>query len=62
MEHYDEILKLLNYSNDSKFVAKKWIEVNDTSGSQYSVNKSIRFKPLISSCECKNNGWRPQCK
>ena len=55
MEHYDEMLKLLSYSNDSKFVARKWIEVNDLSGSQYSVNKNIRFKPL------RSNLWDYRC-
>ena len=43
MEYY-KISKLLNDSNVSKFVTKKWIEVNDLSSGQYSVNKSIRFK------------------
>ena len=43
MEHY-RISKLLNYSTVSKFVTKKWIEVNDLSSSQYSVHKNIRFK------------------
>ena len=43
MEHY-EISKLLNDSTVSKFVTKKWIEVNDSSSDQYSVNKNIRFK------------------
>ena len=28
----------------SKFVTKKWVEVNDLSSVQYSVNKNIRFK------------------
>ena len=40
MEHY-KISKLLNYSTPSKFVTKNSIEVNDLSGSQYSVNKNI---------------------
>ena len=42
MEHY-KISKLLNDSTVSKFV-KKWIEINDLSSGQYSVNKYIRFK------------------
>ena len=42
MEHY-KISKLLNDSTMSKFVTKKWIEVNDLSSGQYSVNKKIRF-------------------
>ena len=46
MEHY-KITKLLNNSSVSKFVTKNWIEVNYLSGSQYSVNKNIRFKTSI---------------
>ena len=42
MEH-DKISKLLNVSTVSKVVIKKWMEVNDLSGGQYSVNKNIRF-------------------
>ena len=43
MEHY-KISKLLNDSTVSKFVTKKWVEVNDLWSGQYSVNKNIRFK------------------
>ena len=43
MERY-KISKLLNDSTVSKFVTKKWVEVNDLSSGQYSVNKNIRFK------------------
>ena len=43
MEHY-KISKLLNDSTISKFVTKKWVEVNDLSGGQYSDNKNIKFK------------------
>ena len=43
MEHY-KISKLLNDWTVSKFVRKKWVEVNDLSSSQYSMNKNIRFK------------------
>ena len=43
MRHH-KISKLLNNSTVSKIVTKIWIEVNDLSGSQYSVNKNIRFK------------------
>ena len=43
MELY-KISKLLNNSTVSEFVTKKWIEVNDLSGGQYSVNKNVRFK------------------
>ena len=28
----------------SKFVQRKWVEVNDLSSSQYFLNKNIRFK------------------
>ena len=43
MEYY-KISKLLNDSTVSKFVTKKWIEVNDLSTSRYSVNRNIRFQ------------------
>ena len=43
MEH-SKISKLLNNSTVSKFVTKKWVEVNDLSSGQYSINKNIRFK------------------
>ena len=43
MEHY-KISNLLNVSTVSKFVTRKWIEVNDLSSGQYSVNKNIMFK------------------
>ena len=39
-----KIFKSLNNSTVSKFVTRKWIEVNNLSGGQYSVNKNIRFK------------------
>ena len=40
---YCKISELSNDSSVPKFVTK-WIEANDLSSSQYSVNKSIRFK------------------
>ena len=43
MEHYKRS-KLLNNSIVLKFVTKKWIEVNDLSSGQYSVNENIRLK------------------
>ena len=46
MQHY-KISKLLNDSTVSKFMTKKWIEVNDLSNGQYSINKNIRFKTLM---------------
>ena len=37
----------------SKFVARRWIEVNDLSGGQFSSNKDIRFKaPTLRSNLC----------
>ena len=36
--------KLLTNSSTSKFMSKKWIDVNDLSSDQYSVNKKIKFK------------------
>ena len=46
MAHY-KISNLINVSTASKFMARKWIEVNDLSGGQYFVNKTIRFKTLM---------------
>ena len=43
MEHC-KISKLLNNSTVSKFVTKKWIQINGLSNGQYCVNKNIRFK------------------
>ena len=43
MEQY-KISKLLIDSTVSKIATKKWVEVNDLSTGQYSVNKNIRFK------------------
>ena len=52
MDHYKKS-KLLTDSNVSKFVTKKWIEVNYFSGSQYSVNKNITLKtPILRSDLC----------
>ena len=45
MEHH-KISKLINNLTLSKFVVRKWIQVNDLSGSKYSVNKNIKFKTL----------------
>ena len=42
MENY-KLSKLLNDSTVSKFVTKKWIEVNHLSSDPYSVNKNIRL-------------------
>ena len=46
MEHH-KISKLLNDSTVSKFVTRKWIEVNDLSCGQYSVNKNRGFKTTM---------------
>ena len=43
MKRY-KIYRLLNYSTVSKFITKKWIEINDLSSSQYSPSKKIMFK------------------
>ena len=52
MEHY-KISKLLDDSSGSKFVTRKWIEVNDLSGSECFVNKNIRSKtPMLISSLC----------
>ena len=43
MEHF-KICKLLNDSTVSKFLTRKWIEVNDLSSRQYATNKTMIFK------------------
>ena len=43
MELY-KISKLLNDSTVSKFLTKKWVEVNDLSRGEYYSNKKIRLK------------------
>ena len=56
MKHH-KIYKLLNNSTVSKFVTRKWIEANDLSDGQYSVNENIRFKtPMLRSdfCHCND--------
>ena len=46
-------IKLLNGSTVSKYLTKKWNELNHLSGGQYSVNKNIRFKtPMLISVLC----------
>ena len=55
MEHH-KISKLLNDSIVSKFATRKWIEVNNLSGGQYSVNKNIKLKvPTLRSNLCDYN-------
>ena len=56
MKHH-KISKLLIESTVSNVVKKKWMEVNDLSGNQYSVNKNIRFKfSMLRSnlCDCSD--------
>ena len=43
MEH-EKISRLFNDLIVSKWVTRKWIDVNDFSNSQYSVNNNIRLK------------------
>ena len=41
---------LLNHLTVLKFGIRKWVEVNDSSGSQCSANKTMRFKtPMLRS-------------
>ena len=54
---FQKIVNLLNMTSDDKylprFVTKKWIEVYDQSGRNYSVNKEIRIKtPMLRSDLC----------
>ena len=51
MKNY-KISKLLKDSTVSIFVAKKWIDVNGLSSSQYSVNKNVRFKSSMLRSDC----------
>ena len=48
--------KYRNYSNEStvsKFVTRKWIELNGLSGGQYSAKKNVSFKtPILRSDLC----------
>ena len=46
MEH-SKISELLNDSTVSKIVTKKWVERNNLSSDQYSVNTNIRFKTTL---------------
>ena len=43
MDHH-KISKLLDDLTVSKFVTRKWIEVNDLSGGQCLVNRNLRFR------------------
>ena len=56
MEHYKRF-KLLNDSTVSKFVTKKWVEVNHLPSDLYSNNKNTRFKAsLLGSDLCDYSG------
>ena len=47
MEHH-KIHKLLNDLTESKFVLRKWIEVNDLQDGHYFVDKNTSFKtPML---------------
>ena len=46
MEHYN-ISKLLNDSTVTNLLQNKWVEVNNLSIAQRSVNKNIRFKTSV---------------
>ena len=46
MEHYKRF-KLLNDSTVSKFVTRKWVEVNDLPSGLYSNNQNTRSKALL---------------
>ena len=47
---YQKIVNLLDTASDNdvpRFVTKKWIEVHDQSGGNYSINKEIGIKTLM---------------
>lgn len=55
-QHKISCIKLLNDLTVSTFVTRKWIEGNDLSGGQYTLNKNIRFKPpMLRSDLCDYN-------
>ena len=52
MEHH-KISKLLKDSTVLKCFTRKWVEINDLSNGQYSVNKNMRFEtPMLRSDVC----------
>ena len=55
MTHH-KISKLLNNSTVSKFVTRKWVEVNYLSNGQYSINKNIRFKTSTQKSDLRDYG------
>ena len=46
MEHY-RLYKILNVSTISRFVARKWMQVNDLLNRQYSDDKNVTSKTPI---------------
>ena len=42
-----KISQLLINSTESKFVTRKWTEVNDLSGGHCSVDKNVKFNTLM---------------
>ena len=55
MEH-QKILNLLNETNDSKFVTRKWNIVNDNSKSNYDVSYEITYNlEILKSNFCDYN-------
>ena len=55
IQHH-KISKFLKDSTAPKFSTRKWTEVNDSLGSQYSVNKNISFKtPMLRSDLCDHS-------
>ena len=46
MEH-QTILNLLNDANDSKFVTRKWSNVNDNSKANYGVGNEITYNTEV---------------
>ena len=44
---YQKILNLLNESNDSKFVTRKWNIVSDQSNAKYDVRNEINFNTEV---------------
>ena len=62
---FQKIVNLLDTTSDDKdlprFITKKWIEVCDQSGKNYSVNKETRIKaPMLRSDLC-NFLWCVYC-
>ena len=53
MTHH-KISKLLNNLTVSKFVTRKWIEVNYLSSGQYPINKNIRFKTSMQKSDLRD--------